>query len=274
MDEMYNNMADGLTGLEKDIVKIIETVKALPFGDYSEGSMSGVATTAKVFATSLESIALTLLIFFFFYEFLKKTVMFEFVNWENVVKILLRFFIAKLVVQNCYAILEVIAIVMNGVLGLIGDPKNIKSILSPEEHAKLAGEYAKAGFWDGPFVFLKMAIAWFIVLIIRVVVVFVVIGRFLEIAIYTAIAPIPLSTIAGESTSSIAISFIKGYIAVLLQGVIIVAMCCLYVSMAQAFGGTTFTGMFGNLITYLICSAVLLFTVLKSGNWAKQIMGA
>lgn len=274
MDEMYNNMADGLTGLEKDIVKIIETVKALPFGDYSEGSMSGVATTAKVFATSLESIALTLLIFFFFYEFLKKTVMFEFVNWENVVKILLRFFIAKLVVQNCYAILEVIAIVMNGILGLIGDPKNIQSILSPAEHTKLAGEYAKAGFWDRPFVFLKMAIAWFVVLIIRIIVVFVVIGRFLEIAIYTAIAPIPLSTIAGESTSSIAISFIKGYIAVLLQGVIIVAMCCLYVGMAQAFGGTTFTGMFGNLITYLICSAVLLFTVLKSGNWAKQIMGA
>jgi hypothetical protein len=46
--------------------------------------------------------------------------------------------------------------------------------------------------------------------------------------LYTAIAPIPLSAFAGESTQSIGTSFLKSYAAVCLEGVIIVLGCIIF----------------------------------------------
>ena len=45
---------------------------------------------------------------------------------------------------------------------------------------------------------------------------------------YAAIAPIPLSTMAGEPTQNIAKSFIKSFVAVCLEGVIIVLACLIF----------------------------------------------
>lgn len=46
--------------------------------------------------------------------------------------------------------------------------------------------------------------------------------------LYTAIAPIPLSTFAGEPTSNIGKSFMKSYAAVCLEGAIIVLGCIIF----------------------------------------------
>ena len=46
--------------------------------------------------------------------------------------------------------------------------------------------------------------------------------------LYTAIAPIPLSTFAGEPTSQVGKSFIKSFTAVCLEGAIIVLGCIIF----------------------------------------------
>ena len=46
--------------------------------------------------------------------------------------------------------------------------------------------------------------------------------------LYTAIAPIPLSTFAGEPTQSIGKSFLKSYAAVCLEGAVIVLACIIF----------------------------------------------
>ena len=46
--------------------------------------------------------------------------------------------------------------------------------------------------------------------------------------LYTAIAPIPLSTFAGEPTQNVGKSFIKSYCAVCLEGAIIVLACIIF----------------------------------------------
>ena len=53
-------------------------------------------------------------------------------------------------------------------------------------------------------------------------------GRFFKLYLYTAIAPIPLSTFAGEPTQSVGKSFIKSYCAVCLEGAIIVLSCIIF----------------------------------------------
>ena len=46
--------------------------------------------------------------------------------------------------------------------------------------------------------------------------------------LYTAIAPVPLSTFAGEPTQNVGKSFIKSYAAVCLEGAIIVLACIIF----------------------------------------------
>ena len=53
-------------------------------------------------------------------------------------------------------------------------------------------------------------------------------SRFFSLYMYTAIAPIPLSTFAGEGTSSVGKQFLKSYAGVCLQGAIIVLACIIY----------------------------------------------
>lgn len=53
-------------------------------------------------------------------------------------------------------------------------------------------------------------------------------GRFFKLYLYTAIAPIPLSAMAGEPSQSVAKSFIKSYTSVCMEGAIIVLSCIIF----------------------------------------------
>jgi len=53
-------------------------------------------------------------------------------------------------------------------------------------------------------------------------------GRFFKIYLYTAIAPVPLASFAGEPSQSIGKAFLKGYAAVCLEGAIIVLACVIF----------------------------------------------
>jgi len=53
-------------------------------------------------------------------------------------------------------------------------------------------------------------------------------GRFFKLYLYVAIAPIPLSTFAGDATSHVGKSFIKSFVAVCLEGAIIVLGCIIF----------------------------------------------
>lgn len=53
-------------------------------------------------------------------------------------------------------------------------------------------------------------------------------GRFFKIYMFTALAPIPFSTFAGEPTQNVGRSFIKSYCGVLLEGAVIILACIIF----------------------------------------------
>ena len=59
-------------------------------------------------------------------------------------------------------------------------------------------------------------------------------GRFFKLYMYTALAPVPLSSFAGEGTSQIGKSFIKSYVGVCLEGAVIVLACIIFSAFASA----------------------------------------
>ena len=58
--------------------------------------------------------------------------------------------------------------------------------------------------------------------------------RWVPTQLYVAIAPIPLSTFAGEETSQMGKSFMKSFAGVCLEGAIIVLACVIYSAFATA----------------------------------------
>jgi len=65
-------------------------------------------------------------------------------------------------------------------------------------------------------------------LVLAFVMILTVYGRFFKLFLFAAIAPISLSTFAGEPTSSTGRSFVKSYAAVCLEGAIIVLGCIIF----------------------------------------------
>ena len=95
---------------------------------------------------------------------------------------------------------------------------------------------------------------------------------------YTAIAPIPLSTFAGESTQNVGRSFLKSYTAVCLEGAIIVLACIIFSSFAttapQVDTNVATATMVWKYITELIFNMlVLVGTIRMSDRIVKEMMG-
>ena len=59
-------------------------------------------------------------------------------------------------------------------------------------------------------------------------------SRFFQLYMYTALAPIPLATFAGEGTSRVGWQYLKSYAGVCLQGAIIVIACIIYYAFAAS----------------------------------------
>lgn len=53
-------------------------------------------------------------------------------------------------------------------------------------------------------------------------------GRFFRLYLYTALAPLPLASFAGENTSFAGKAFLKSYIGVCLEGAVIVLACLIF----------------------------------------------
>ena len=76
-----------------------------------------------------------------------------------------------------------------------------------------------------------------LITVLSFVLILTVYGRFFKIFIYTAIAPLPLASFAGEATSRIGQTFLKSYVGVCMEGAVIVLSCVIYSAFLS--GGST-----------------------------------
>lgn len=88
--------------------------------------------------------------------------------------------------------------------------------------AEIVTAVEEAGFFESIPLWAVTLIGGLFIWVLSFIMIMTVYGRFFKLYMYTAIAPIPLSTFAGEPTQSVGISFIKSYAAVCLEGAIIV----------------------------------------------------
>ena len=89
------------------------------------------------------------------------------------------------------------------------------------------------GFFESIPLWAVTLIGGLFITVLSFIMIMTVYGRFFKLYLYTAIAPVPLSTFAGEPTQNVGKSFIKSYAAVCLEGAIIV-LACIIISLFAA----------------------------------------
>lgn len=102
------------------------------------------------------------------------------------------------------------------------------------------------------------------------------IGRVFELSVYTIFAPLPLATFASDTTHDVAKSFIKNYIATVLQIAVIVVMFLVYAAVNKYFLENFFV-VAGHVVVLKLIQLVELITlglgVMRSGTWARRLCG-
>ena len=177
----------------------------------------------------VQAIGLALLVLFFVMGMVKTCGSFTDVKKpEHALKLFVRFAIAKGVIT--YG-MELMLALFNIVQGTISTIMNTAGFGNPQQAAlptEMIKTIEECGFLESIPLWAVTLIGGLFITVLSFILIMTVYGRFFKLYMYTALAPIPLSTFAGEPTQNVGKSFIKSYCAVLLEGAVIVLACIIF----------------------------------------------
>ena len=204
--------------------------------------------------TAVEGVALVLVSMFFAIQLCNDAMLLKIQSYEQVFKLFFKFILALF--NGFNSIAETLGETNYGFLSSF----NTDAIIAqPADAGFLNLNYLMKYLEAMPTFLILMGACWVINLIL--------IGRLFEIIVYTVISPIPLATFAGEGWHDSAKAFIKSYAAVCLQGLVVIVMFYAFSQVAELLGGTDSMGI-------TITALALALGVAKSGQWARQAVGA
>ena len=178
---------------------------------------------------ALQAIGYALLVLFFVVGVVKTCGSFtEVKRPEHALKIFIRFAIAKGVVTYGLELMMALFNIVQGITSTIMKTAGFGST----EDTVLPDEIIKAvedcGFFESIPLWAVTLIGGLFIAVLSFIMIMSVYGRFFRLYLYTAIAPIPLSSFAGEPSQNIGRSFLKSYAAVCLEGAIVVLACIIF----------------------------------------------
>ena len=178
---------------------------------------------------ALQAIGYALLVLFFVVGVVKTCGSFtEVKRPEHALKIFIRFAIAKGVVTYGLELMMALFNIIQGVISTImqtaGFGRTEDTVLPDEiiEAVEVCGFFESIPLWA------VTLIGGLFITVLSFIMIMSVYGRFFRLYLYTAIAPIPLSSFAGEPSQNIGRSFLKSYAAVCLEGAIVVLACIIF----------------------------------------------
>lgn len=197
---------------------------------------------------------------------------------KEVIFLLVFFAVFLFLVQNSFAIMqaiyEVAKLAIDRVAGLFGagsqiDLATVSITTTDNDVAALLAMLVVA------------LISWLAVIVAYVVALVVTWARAIQIYIMAAFSPIPLSLMALDETRQMGVGYLKNFAAVCLAGIIILV---LLVSFPIVLGGLnaasagvpvvdSIIGGLSYALQYLAMCILLILSLVKSGSWARDIMG-
>jgi len=228
---------------------------------------------------ALQAIGLALLVLFFVVGLVKTCGSFADVKKpEHALKLFIRFAIAKGIVTYGMTLMIALFGLIQGIVGTImtasgfgGTPETVL----PDE---IIAAIEDCSFWQSIPLWAVTLIGCLVILVLSFIMIMSVYGRFFKLYLYAAIAPVPLSTFAGEPSQSIGRSFLKSYAAVCLEGAVIVLSCVIFSVFASSppavdTTATAVTMVWSYIAELIFNMLILVGTVKMADRVVKEMMG-
>lgn len=227
---------------------------------------------------ALQAVGLALLVLFFVIGVVRTCTNFsELKRPEQALKLFLRFAIAKGIVTYGLDLMLAVFKIIQGIVTTITSKTSFQasSMALPQE---IIDAVNNCGFFESIPLWAVTILGGLFVTVLSFILILTVYGRFFKLYMYTAIAPVPLSSFAGETTQNIGKSFLKSYIAVCLEGAIIVLACIIFSEFATSppvvAAGAEPVNMVWKYVGELIFNMlVLVGTIRLSDRIVREMMG-
>ena len=179
--------------------------------------------------SAVQAVGLALLVLFFVFGVMRTCgSLAETKRPEVVLKLFLRFAVAKGVVTYGLEMMNAIFDITQGVVSTIMNTASLPELQETVLPQEIITAVEECSFFESIPLWAVTLIGCLMITVLSFIMIMTVYGRFLKLYLYTAISPVPLSSFAGEPTQSIGISFIKSYAAVCLEGAVIVLGCVIF----------------------------------------------
>lgn len=176
----------------------------------------------------LKAIGYGLLVLFFALSICKSTINFRDLRRpEQGLRFFIRFVLAKTAVTYGIDLMTAIFNICTGIVSVIAEKMGMAAadMALPEELETAVNE---VGFLASIPLWLVTILGCLVIIVLSFVMILTVYSRFFKLYMYTAFAPIPLSSFAGEATSFMGKAFIKSYMGVCMEGAVIVLACLIF----------------------------------------------
>lgn len=194
--------------------------------NFKGGSIWSVITSIH---GALQAIGYALLVLFFVIGVMRTCGSFaEVKKPEHAVKLFIRFAIAKGVITYGLELMMAFLSIIQGIISTIMNSAGFGTATTTVLPTEIVTAIEDCGFFESIPLWAVTLIGGLFVWVLSFVMILSVYGRFFKLYMYTAIAPIPLSTFAGEPTQNVGKSFLKSYAGVCLEGAIIVLACIIF----------------------------------------------
>lgn len=178
---------------------------------------------------ALQATGLALLVLFFVIGVVKTTGSFaEIKKPEHAVKLFIRFALAKGVVTYGLELMMALFNIVQGIISTIMSSTGFGTTNQAVLPDTIVHAIQNCGFFESIPLWAVTLIGGLFITVLSFIMILSVYGRFFKLYLFTAIAPVPLASFAGEPSQSIGRAFLKGYAAVCLEGAIIVLACVIF----------------------------------------------
>ena len=177
----------------------------------------------------LQAIGYALLVLFFVVGVVKTCGSFADVKKpEHAIKLFVRFGLAKALITYGMELMLALLSIVQGVVSTIMNSAGFGAPNSTVLPSEIVSAIEHCGFFESIPLWAVTLIGGLFIWVLSFVMILSVYGRFFKMYMYAALAPIPLSSFAGEPSQNVGKSFLKSYAAVCLEGAVIVLACIIF----------------------------------------------
>ncbi|QGZ99274.1 hypothetical protein [Dehalobacter restrictus] len=222
---VIDNLNNALATWNAKLAEILQIITQSP----TEFKGGGIWNVVVNIHGALQAVGMALLVLFFVIGVVKTCGSFaEVKKPEHALKLFIRFALAKGVVTYGLDLMMALFNIVQGIISSIMSAAGFGTTTQTILPDTIVQAIENCGFWASIPLWAVTLIGGLFITVLSFIMILTVYARFFKIFLYTAIAPVPLASFAGEPSQSIGKAFLKGYAAVCLEGAIIVLACVIF----------------------------------------------